>query len=136
MRDGLFPGLGRVNSGHRCTKLRKLNLGRHNKRCFCCCGRSRVGGVITCTTGLGVRIVPRVSLPNRTSTLLTTCPRFTYGPHRFGPAYRGNVFSTTVYPKGRSTCSFVSGLFSRVYPLFADARFRVNKSRTSGKRGV
>lgn len=92
--------------------------------------------MITCTTSERVRIVPRVSMPTRDGTTLTTCPRLTYpiiGSFvNMLPKLKKQGSRVVCYTKGSDMFAFLRSVFSRVLALFPSHCVRIKKSRTQG----
>lgn len=133
---GGCPGLARVNSCHGRARVKRSSCcfpqhcskGRGEN----CCARRRVGRVIGCTSSHFVAIVPRVRVPKRTSTTLTSCPRLSYklkGACIIHSCF--SIFSRICYP-GRRAFRFLRGILARIVRLFPDRCVRVNKSRYPG----
>lgn len=102
------------------------------------CARRSVHRVITCTTQRRIRIVPRVRVPTRDGTTLTSCPLLTYpiisGFVNILPKLKKGRTSIVFYTKGSDIFAFLRKIVSRIIRLFPSECVRLNKSRTQGAR--
>lgn len=87
-----------------------------------------------CTRSLRVRVVPRVRVPNRSDTIVTTCPRFKAAGGRVGIPYDFKIRCRMLSISSRGMVRFLRSMLSRIVTLFPSPVVRVNKSRMGCSR--